>query len=269
MKPWVAVGKTCCWLTTQAQLYRCLRHAGRTTSILGGLASIVLASTTVVAQSTSAAKISFSKAGGNIEITIPSGTILRTVITDLCEKTKSHCEGTENVPSEQMPAMSMRGSWEHVLEQLLAGSGVNYAVVSAMPNSAGSVVILPPSQSTDPPQEASASRPSPPDRQSSLASPISTLPRTESAESNMDEVETTTDEEASNPSTMGYLPFPDSHGRPVPANPQASGGMPFSTGDTAATDSDAPQYLPFPDSHGNPVPAKPGPPGLPFSTKPN
>jgi hypothetical protein len=43
-----------------------------------------------------------------------------------------------------------------------------------------------------------------------------------------------------------FLPFPDSHGNPIPTN------------------NDSPQYLPFPDSNGNPIPVKPSPGGSPF-----
>jgi hypothetical protein len=267
MTPRFAVDKTACSLITQTQLYYLLRHAGRTTSILRILASVALLSAALFAQSTSAGKISFSNTGGSIAISVPSGTVLRTVIVDLCENTKSHCEGTENVPKEQMPDMSIRGSWEHVLEQLLAGSGLNYVAVSAMPNSAGSLVILPSSQPSGTPEDASVL--SPRGLPSRLGPPRSDVPPTESAQSYTEDAEVSTEEEASQPSATGYLPFPDSHGRPVPANPQVSGGMPFSTGNTEATESGAAQFLPFPDSRGKPIPAKPGPPGLPFSENPN
>jgi hypothetical protein len=218
------------------------------------------------AQSTLEPSVRSSNQGATVQIQVPASTTLRTLVTKFCESTVISCHGTDIVPDEVVPIMSMKGTWNEIVNELFAGTNLNYVAISPTLSSSGSLFIERSSRLTQ--LNASTTALFPTNQNSDSGT-------TASIRNNAEIFDSSSIQEgggASGSSTEAnavsqpaeYLPFPDSHGRPVPAADKSLGGLPFGDIGARPEDTDATKFLPFPDSHGKAVPARPPQTGSPF-----
>jgi hypothetical protein len=212
--------------------------------------------------------VRFDSANTSVVIAEPSD--LRIVLDEVCRQTKTSCEGTQYLAGSKVAPMQLQGSWNSVIDQLLEGSGVNY--VASPPSEVGSGRLIIQAKGTNGPDSGftqnGAERPGDtrPDLSGAKTLPDRTIAVEDSLQSGTEVSQSapagspaarssslagsplTSDLPAvANSEPAAYLPFPDSHGNPIPTT-------------------NAPVlYLPFPDSHGNPIPVDPNAPtGSPF-----
>jgi len=218
------------------------------------------------AQSTLEPSVISSNQGATILIQVPRSTTLRTLIAKFCESTTTRCEGTATVPDESVPVMSIKGTWNQVVAELFAGTGLNYVARAPTPSSPGSLLIEKPSRSTQ--SSANAAAPFPIVQNTDAATTTSIRSSAEIFDQHSrpeDEQISLSSTETNSISQMaGYLPLPDSNGRLVPMADNKTGGLPFGPIDKGPEGGDSTKFLPFPDSHGRLVPMRPPQAGLPF-----
>jgi len=221
--------------------------------------------------------VQFDPIQTTVAIAIP--TDLRVVVDEVCKQTETTCEGTQYLAGSAVAPMNLQGAWNSVIDQLLEGSGINYVASPPTVASGGRLIIQPrtagttqgPTQSPEVqvgarnareatslsrsvdqsnPDGSASSGPAPESSSGSTgeennAASGSSAPYAANAPSVAGSPLTSNIPAGSQSGLEGasYLPFPDSHGNPIP------------------TTNEPVLYLPFPDSHGNPIPVQPSDPG--------
>jgi hypothetical protein len=172
------------------------------------------------------------------------------------------------VPDESVPVMSMKGTWNEVVAELFAGTGLNYVARAPTPSSPGSLLIEKSSQPTQSSSNAAAPFPIVQNTGAVTTTSIQGSAEIFDQHSRPEDEEVSLSSTETNPTSQmaGYLPLPDSNGRLVPAADNKTGGLPFGPIDKGPEGGDSTKFLPFPDSHGRRVPMRPPQAGLPFPT---
>jgi hypothetical protein len=221
---------------------------------------------------------------GSISIDVNTKASLETVLQHFCRATKAECSGAEYCRSLNVAALSLRGSWEDVVEHLMSGTQLNYVSRAPYGNSKGKLLIEPRSalgreMPTAPP---SANSPQPsylPSQQLASGTSDGETETAPSDNANTSEYQRQEFDSASAPthapalaasSQSGVRGSPLTSDMPAASSAEPPGGSPFpdSLGRPLPASELAPQFLPFPDSKGQLIPAKPSQPGMPFPSHP-
>ncbi len=244
----------------------------------GMLGMFCLAGALACAQQSAPSGITVTYVYPKLTVSVSQTSDLTVVLAKLCKETQSDCDGIDLATSSKVSPGTLRGSWGEVVDQLMEGSRLNYAVSSPSAKSRGRLIVqgnkltLPdavPSMQNNLTTEANSMAPAmngsaPPSEngnesaQNTNASPqempyAGSMSATQSngagntAMGNYQNSSpglqasplTSNMLQSSAPQRLTYSPFPDSHGNPVPINDEPV------------------LYSPFPDSHGNLVPVDP------------
>ena len=223
----------------------------------------------------SAAQVRVTGHANALQVEVPEQASLSTVLSSVCREQKIKCTGTETLAGYKGPAMTVEGTLRQVVSKLLEGTDVNYEFSRSADGGATEISFLghAPHGTTGVPSPAAAAEPKRPMPLHSMpfpgkAGPAPAAPSDEPApaptgpgvssaspapDAQSPAADAQSDEERNlraitdmfkgtgNSEPAQFLPFPDSHGQPIPVvDPQ-----------------EKPAVLPFPDQFGNPIPAKP------------
>jgi len=238
------------------------------------------------AQQSAPNNISVTYVYPKLTISVSQTSDLAAVLGKLCKETLSDCDGAEQATSSKVAPVTLHGNWNEVVSQLMDGSGLNYVTTSPSLKSRGHLIVqgksltLPdPAPSAQNMSAEISSEPSVSPTANNSAPSRGNMD--ESAQNSPQQMGYSTGGDVSHgdgaagtimgnyrgtaaslrgspltsdmpaqsgsPQQPSFLPFPDSHGNPIPTSNQPV------------------LYLPFPDSLGNPIPADPNKPtGSPF-----
>lgn len=246
------------------------------------LASTLFAATLLYGQSTAAPHLRLSDNGSTVAIAITRPVSLRVVLDEFCRLSARHCEGTEFASSETLPTCVMEGTWREVLAHLFEGTALNYIASEGSVDSPGTLIVSRTSSSFA--AAAGSATTLSPDGSALTADTAARLAEVQARADNIAATADPSDTGESPPvtnevaqegtatagsSTLGYLPFPDDQGHPIPASSPSGPGTPFPLGlRSPAGSNTSGNFLPFADEDGNPMPVQPAGPGYPFSTRP-
>lgn len=218
-----------------------------------------------VAQPDSTGQISLSQQGRMLRVQVHSTTSLREVLTALCNEQKLQCAGTESLSSFSVPSMTVNGTVEEVIADLLQGTEVNYNIArtgSGAPSKltvlghapAGTLQANAPANLKNPelarqvqmdhmpvsePESAEESARSERVMQLTFGGGSNSAGASAGTGNNGEAVGGAAQASSTVPE---FLPFPDEFGNPIRTTPSAPAS-----------------FLPFPDHNGNPIPVTPVP----------
>ncbi len=212
--------------------------------------------------------VSVASQGRTLQVRVDSTVALSDVVGALCGKQKMQCSGTESLAAFPVPSMTVSGTAEQVIFDLLQGTGVNYSILRTASGAISKLTVL----GHAPAGTQNASGPAgvkngSADAAQQIQSSEMTYSEPESAEESgrservmvmifggASNASTETGgsaanllnaaggTQAANSKVPEFLPFPDQFGNPIRTTPTAP-----------------PTVLPFPDHNGNPIPVTPVP----------
>jgi hypothetical protein len=80
--------------------------------------------------------------GVNLTVQVEKSATLSIVLERVCTQTCAQCEGAERAGDGWVGPVTLSGDWNDVVNNLLAGTGLNYIATSELPGTPARLVIL-------------------------------------------------------------------------------------------------------------------------------
>jgi len=239
----------------------------------GKAAVVWLGGVLVFAQQNVFDGITITYAPPKLTVSVTQTADLAVILAKLCKETQSDCDGIERAASSKVSPVTLHGGWDEVIDQLMAGSGLNYAMSSPSSKSRGRLIVQgnklalpdvvssmqnPQTMTTEAGSEPSTSpamsdsaTPSSENKETSAQNETIGASQPNGAAMAMGAYQNSSGgslrgspfsglpAESGSPTKISFSPFPDSHGNLIPVKDET------------------PLYSPFPDSHGNLIPVDP------------